>query len=66
MLSLLSFLVIFAHSEMKKKLAKLEQINANKPAISPAVKNSKSQPKPKGGLAGKISRTCRNWNLGLW
>ena len=57
---------------MRKKLAKLEQINANnnannrqKPAVTPSGKSTKPPPKSKV-LAGKLSRTCRNWNLGLW
>ena len=58
--------VIFACREMKSKLAKLENnANKQKPVVTPAGKTTKPPPKSKV-LAGKLSRTCRNWNLGLW
>ena len=51
---------------MKSKLAKLENnANKQKPVVTPAGKTTKPPPKSKV-LAGKLSRTCRNWNLGLW
>ena len=58
--------VILARREMKSKLAKLENnANKQKPVVTPAGKTTKPPPKSKV-LAGKLSRTCRNWNLGLW
>ena len=48
---------------MKAKVSKLEQ--AVKPKSTPA-KPKADKPARSKALTGKLSRTCRNWNLGLW
>ena len=49
-------------SEMKKRVQKLE--NERKPNSKPDKPGKTAKPVSK--LEGKLSRTCKNWNLGVW
>ena len=49
-------------AELKKRVQRLENPNKKQPLNSKPEKPDK----PVSKLQGKLSRTCRNWNLGLW
>lgn len=52
-------------SEWKKRVQKLE--NDRKPNSKPDKPGKAAKPdKPVSKLDGKLARTCKNWNNGVW